>query len=536
MPQTFRLLLTVFFVFMIVPSMSVAEGSPQKDEPQQSTSKREALRIGVDANYSLDMERQGSQWKWNDQTNDLFVGMKNRGVTDFRVRLWTKDEGPHGRAYASDVVTRTLAAGMDPYLVIFLSDDWADMMKQPVPQAWKDLSFEDRLKAVRAYSRDTVTHFRNIGLRSHLYEIGNEIDYGICGEYPGKSSKKSAEALSRRVWARSAEIIKSSQAGVLEADPDARFMLHIAHWWDPEFCIAFFQFMLDQGIRVDVAGLSYFPSSNIGGSRDMAEFGDCVSRLSSAIHRNVIVAETAYPKTRDFRGQFSRWKYESIGYPLTEDGQTRWIVDFFAFCNAHPNIESVFYWSPEWYGEGMWKGFALFDVVGQSEPSWSSFASERWKTHQTLPTVYLELANNRLFVVPVAKARDLAREKSTVLLAETKGVNVEYIRRLESLDASVDDYSIRMKSTLQKNLALSIKDQNTGSIVVSDGAVDPDVIKLALKDCDARRIRVVLVCRESNTAAATLVRDAIREAGFISDLHPLPDDKPLVFGMSISPD
>lgn len=130
----------------------------------------------------------------------------------------------------------------------------------------------------------------------------------------------------------------------------------------------------------------------------------------------------------------------------------------------------------------------------------------------------------------------MAREKSTALLAETKGVNVEYIRKLELLDAAVDHYSIRMKSTLQKNLALSITNPKTGPVAISDGTVAPDVIKLALKDCDPRHMRVVLFCRESNTAAATLVRDAIREAGFTPDLHPLPDDKLLVFGINISPD
>jgi hypothetical protein len=29
----------------------------------------------------------------------------------------------------------------------------------------------------------------------------------------------------------------------LFADPEAKFLLHIAHWWDADFCIAFFKFM-----------------------------------------------------------------------------------------------------------------------------------------------------------------------------------------------------------------------------------------------------------------------------------------------------
>lgn len=229
----------------------------------------EGLRVGVDANYSLDMEGNGHVWKWNGRAADLFRGMAEQGARGFRVRLWTKDEGMNGKAYATEVVRRALAAGLEPYLVIFLSEDWADLMKQPAPETWKDLDLPQRAEAVREYSREVVRHFRGEGLRSHLYEIGNEIDYGICGVYPGKSTKKTPESLSRSCWPRAAELIRASQAGVLEADPEAKFLLHIAHWWDVDFCVAFFEFMLANGVRVDHAGLSYFPSANIGGSLEM---------------------------------------------------------------------------------------------------------------------------------------------------------------------------------------------------------------------------------------------------------------------------
>jgi arabinogalactan endo-1,4-beta-galactosidase len=243
-----------------------------------------------------------------------------------------------------------------------------------VPSKWKGLSFEERASAIRTYSRDTAAHFRKDGLKSHLYEIGNEIDFGLCGEYPTEESEKNPPALSKQLWPRSAKLIRASQTGVKEADPDAKFLLHIAHWWDADFCVAFFRFMLEQGVQVDYAGLSYFPSSNIGGSLKMDQFGATVSRLAGAIARPVIVAETAYPSTRDFEGQFSGWKHEVPGYPLTPEGQRRWLSDFFTFCRRHPDIHAVYYWSPEWYGEGMWKGFALFDPKGNARPAWAAFS------------------------------------------------------------------------------------------------------------------------------------------------------------------
>ncbi len=359
-----KILIACLFAFVPVITAAGCRSGPP----------RQPLLVGVDANYSLEMERAGAKWKWDGRETDLFQGMAAMGVRGFRVRLWTTDDGPYGRRYAAEVIKRAAAAGLEPYPVIFLSDDWADMLKQPLPAAWKDLSFEERTAAVKDYSREIVAYLRNEGLRGHIYAIGNEIDFGICGEYPGDEADKNPAALRERYWPRSAELIKASQAGVLKSDPEARFMLHIAHWWDADFCEAFFHFMIGRGVRVDYAGLSYFPSSGIGGSLETDQFGDVVSRLAGAIGRPVVVAETAYPSTADFAGQFAGWKHEAPGYSLTPEGQRRWLADFLSFCASHPAIQAVYYWSPEWYGEGMWKAFALFDPEGEAKPSWEAIA------------------------------------------------------------------------------------------------------------------------------------------------------------------
>jgi arabinogalactan endo-1,4-beta-galactosidase len=485
------------------------------------------LGVGVDANYALDMEKAGTTWRWDGASPDLFAGMAQHEVRNFRVRLWTRGEGAHGRAYATEIVKRALAGGLDPYLVIFLSEDWADMMKQPVPAAWKDLTFEGRLDAVRTYSREIVAHFRAEGLRSHLYEIGNEIDYGICGEYPGKGTKKNPEALSRRLWPRSAELIRASQAGVLEADPEAQFILHIAHWWDAEFCVSFFRFMLDHGVQVDQAGLSYFPSSNIGGSLEMAEFGATATRLAAAIQRPVIVPETAYPSTRDFSGQFSRWKYEVPGYPLTPDGQRRWIADFLAYCHRHPDIHAVYYWSPEWCGEGMWKGFALFDPAGAAKSAWSSFAADAWQERVLREPVYIEVSSNQLFVVPVEEAKSRMVEKVTALRRGTGGVTVEHIALLSNTALRVGAYDVNLKASLQQNLSLTRAADAAGVFLT---AGQPDYRSL-LAGASPATHRVVVFLRGEPTPECDRAVARIEEYGYEVIRHPCPDGPPLRFGL-----
>jgi len=492
---------------------------------------RQPLLVGVDANYSLNMEKDGSEWKWDGEKTDLFEGMAKQGISEFRVRLWTKDDGPHGRIYATEVVKRAVRAGLNPYLVLFLSDDWADMMKQPVPVAWKALPFEERASAVKAYSRDIVTHFRKEGLRSHLYEIGNEIDYGICGEYPGKSTKKNPASLSRQLWPRSAQLILASQAGVKEADPEAKFLLHIAHWWDADFCVAFFRFMLDHGVQVDYAGLSYFPSSNIGGSLEMAEFGTTVSRLSKAIERPVIVPETAYPSTRDFKGQFSRWKYEVMGYPLTSEGQRRWASDFFAFCNRHPAIHSVYYWSPEWYGEGMWKGFALFDPKGDAKPAWAAFSRDIWENQNPRESVYVEVRSNRLFVVPVQEAKDKMVPVIRRLREKTGGVTIDHIALLTNTEMKVGSYAVNLKASLQQNLNLALMAGSKGLPLAGDEPAVAEGLKAIAAGINPKKEKLVLILRNESSPETEKAIAFFEQQGIRVDVHPLQDALPLRFGM-----
>lgn len=488
---------------------------------------RAELRVGVDANYSLDMEKAGTTWRWDGATNELFTGIAKHGVTDFRVRLWTKDDGPHGKAYATEIVKRTRAAGLDPYLVIFLSEDWADMMKQPLPKAWQGLSFEERKAAVRTYSQDIVTHFRKEGLTSHFYEIGNEIDYGICGEYPGKSTKKNPESLSRQLWPRSAELIAASQAGVKAADPDAKFMLHIAHWWDADFCVAFFRFMLDHGAQVDFAGLSYFPSSDIGGSLEFDELGATVSRVAKAIGRPVVIPETAYPATRDFKGQFSRWKYEAPGYPLSPDGQRRWLADFLGYCARHPDIARVYYWSPEWCGEGMWKGMALFDPDGAARPAWSSFAPSARTARAPGSPVYAEAVSNRLFRVPVAEAKTQTIAKVRELRAQTGGVNLEHIKLLTNTPLRVGAYAVNLKGSLTQNLKLDRASDEGGLDLADPEAVARDFAA----GLDPEKERVILFVRETPAAGLDRTVALLRAKGIDVVLHPRAADQPLLFGL-----
>lgn len=503
--------------FVLLGLLMTALGLLRANASEQGT-----VFAGVDANYSLGMEKDGREWRWNGKAEELFRGMSDRGVRGLRVRLWTGEDGQNGKAYATEVVKRALKAGLEPYLVIFLSEDWADLMKQPLPAIWKDLDLDTRAEAVREYSRDVVKHFRQVGLRSHLYEIGNEIDYGICGIYPGKSTKKSPQGLGAKCWPDAAKLIIASQQGVKEADPEARFLLHIAHWWDVDFCIGFFRFMIDHGVQVDYAGLSYFPSSNIGGSLEFRQFGDVVSRLHKAVSRPVIVPETAYPDTADFKGQFSRWKKEAPGYPLSPDGQRRWLADFLAFSAHHPAIDSVYYWSPEWCGEGMWKAFALFDVNGNAKPAWESLAIAKSKHPAPKKPVYFDLDAEHFYPIPLEEAK---REAKVILDEKHKqfgGVNTDYIKAITETGLVVDGYRVNLRASLSGNIDLT-----------RDGSAQPAQWEKLLTKLDAANEKAILFVPEELPPFVKTVQAFADAHGLETIVHPRPAGSALKFGMEM---
>lgn len=332
------------------------------------------FHLGVDSNYGLQMRRDQKTWTEDGKPlDDLDAAFARRGVNAARIRLWTGDDGESGLHYAVDVANRARDAGLKPYLVLFLSENWADMVKQPAPAIWKNLEEPAKLAAIEAYAERVTRHFIRNGHDIELFEIGNEIDFGICGVFEEEWPKRvSLEYMSQRIWPRMTPILAAAQRGVRKARPTARFMLHLAQWQERDYCIAFWKQMLEAGVSVDVAGISYFPTSAADpAKRTLAYFDQTVTAIHRAIDRPVIVCETAYPSAAKFAGQFATWNQPVEGFDLTPDGQAKWLGRFLATARANRHVQGVYYWSPEWYtpGDVNWSPFAWFDERGAARPA-----------------------------------------------------------------------------------------------------------------------------------------------------------------------
>ncbi len=368
----------VAVIIAVLPACSVERGDhasffPAGDESAILRESKKDFMLGVDSNYALSMRREGFKWKIGERTVDLFRLYSEQGIGWLRVRVWTGISGPSGSQYAGQLALWGQENGVNPYLVFFLSDTWADLFKQPAPAAWRNMSLAERAAAVRGYSRDTARYFRSIGVKTHLYEIGNEVDYGICGVFAGEDTdRENPDWMKEAVWKDEAAIIKACQDGIRDVDPGARFIIHLAHWWDQEFCIACFQTLSEAGVRIDYPGLSYFPTSGMGRDNTQDQFGDTVRRLTSALGRPMIVAEYAYPGSAAIPGQFSSWTEPVPGYPLNPEGQGHWLAEFLDMCYSNADIAGAFYWSPEWYATDIWQAFSLFSSSGEAKTALSA--------------------------------------------------------------------------------------------------------------------------------------------------------------------
>jgi arabinogalactan endo-1,4-beta-galactosidase len=119
--------------------------------------------------------------------------------------------------------------------------------------------------------------------------------------------------------------------------------------------------MKDAGFVVDEAGVSYYPTSSSSPSDRLQAFKDMAIAVKAAIGRPVFVAEFGYPAAT-MGGVFS-WNDAVPGYPLTPDGQARFVRDLVAWGTHDGVLSGIRPWAPDLALPG-WAPMALFSRQG----------------------------------------------------------------------------------------------------------------------------------------------------------------------------
>ena len=370
---------------------------------------RPGLMLGAASTDYLLLRTWGQDWK----VADPLEALKQHGMDWLRVGVLTtsssylRDTPPDRwntlpwrteywgcREYAEQIMREASGKGMRLMVYLWLSDIASHAGVQHPPPEWAGLGVAQTAARLDTYGYETAKYFKDRGLNVEIYEIGNEIDFGILGFRPneripippGVDITMNTGWMRDNVWNVEATLLKSAIAGVKRANPEAKIGLHIAGLAVGRttlFPEAFFQTMVDEQVDFDYAGLSH-PSASYPWDLDRYSTDSWFQRLQgltdfiAALNKQVVFSEGTYPN--DPQGQVAAPMQE---FPFTPAGQAAWVREQLRFASHNPTVAGWFYWYPDAY-----PGLNGGDVP-PNIPSFGLFASQT----QVQPALLEFLAN-----------------------------------------------------------------------------------------------------------------------------------------------
>ncbi|HEX8941820.1 MAG TPA: glycosyl hydrolase 53 family protein, partial [Gemmatimonadaceae bacterium] len=277
--------------------------------------------------------------------------------------------------------------------------DFTDYPAIVLPGPWSSLNLEQMTSALRAYGAAAAKQIAATGATVDIWDLGNEVEFGVAGvavrPMPGgcdasagaTGAYEAPDGIDREIgmmsgmtlaqmdpahriawlrdhlWPYEAKMFAAVAEGIRSVDPGARFSTHVSGLasTQPAFAAAFFTAMKNVGFVVDEAGVSYYPTSSQYPKDRLQAFKNMAIAVKAAIGRPVFVAEFGYPAAT-MRGPFS-WNDAAPGYPLTEDGQARFVRDLVAWGVHEGVLSGIRPWAPELAMPG-WAPMSLFSRQG----------------------------------------------------------------------------------------------------------------------------------------------------------------------------
>jgi len=263
------------------------------------------------------------------------------------------------REWGERILREAQEHGMRLALAFYLSDTAANAGIQEPPAAWRGLSVDETARAVEEYCYETARYFAERGLRIELYEIGNEIQWGILGFRPGERVALPAGVhvcnsigwLRTNVWNVEAKLLKAAIAGVHRANPEAATVVHITGLEcspGDVLVTGFFEAMVEQGVPFDHAGLSLlypipegWALSRYGKLQWFQRLDDAIEAIA-ALGKGVIICECGYPMA-----PAEEAARPMPDYPYSPDGQAAWVRDHLRYFSNNRSVKGFFYWYPD---------------------------------------------------------------------------------------------------------------------------------------------------------------------------------------------
>jgi len=266
------------YIFLIITSISLTVSNTHAQKAPTKI-------IGADISFLPQLEARGIKFSDKGVQKDAIQILKEYGFNYIRLRIFVNPEADSGYSpkkgfcnldYTKQMAKRIKAAGMGFLLDFHYSDTWADPGKQFKPEAWKNLSFDDLTKTVRAYTTDVLNALKEQGTLPDMVQLGNEISHGML--WP-TGNLKNLDSL--------ATLIKAGIAGVKDASKHIKIMLHIASGGQNADSRYFVDNMLARHVKFDIIGESYYPQWH----GTIADLQNNLTDLSKRYKQDVIVAE-----------------------------------------------------------------------------------------------------------------------------------------------------------------------------------------------------------------------------------------------------
>ena len=288
---------------------------------------------GADISWCTEMEADGKRfYNAAGEQKDVFVLMRELGMTAIRLRVWVNPTrfGYGAWSDKADVLAkarRAHAQGMDLMIDFHYSDFFADPGTQNIPLDWQDYTMAQLQTAMATHTKDVLQALKDEGIEPRWVQVGNETNSGMM--HPMGAINWDLYGAERFT-----DYVALSNAGydaVKEVLPNAQVVIHLggtenAGWFFTDFIAA--------GGKVDMIGLSHYPTADEWNSSD-------VSATHSNVNAALLVAQAATQFTLPV--MICETGFE-VSKPALAD---QVMQDLFARMTVIPQCAGIFYWEPE---------------------------------------------------------------------------------------------------------------------------------------------------------------------------------------------
>ena len=329
--------------------------------------------FGMDASSLLVEENSGVKYyDFNGNEQDPLKTFADSGINYIRLRVWNDPYDENGNGYgggnndlptAIELGSRATEYGMRVMIDFHYSDFWADPKRQHAPKAWEGMSVDEKASALYDYTKDSLTQLLDAGVDVGMIQIGNEINYGMAGEYNQDNV---------------IELLKSGSKAIREVSEeygrDIDIVVHYTRITSKGDVLDLVGSLVDAQLDFDMIGMSYYPFWD-GGMDNMSRV---LELIQERYGKKVFLAETSYCyTTEDGDGSGNSLTESDLvnGYPATPQGQASIIHDICQHVSDVGGI-GVFYWEGAWIpvGPASADNSSIWEKYGSG---WaSSFASD----------------------------------------------------------------------------------------------------------------------------------------------------------------